>query len=248
MPEISPSKYTVHAGWDDVPHLTEQTKRELEASTPPYLRKARTKGLPGLGAGAIYPVDLDDGIYCTPFPIPEFWEKAYGMDVGWKRTAAVWLTQNPSDGVMYAYAEYYRGRALPLIHSEAIQTRGRWIKGAIDPASRASSQSDGKKLFVQYKDAGLHLRLANNAVTAGIDHVWTLLSTRRLRFFNTLSYLPKEYEMYHRDEDGVIVKENDHLLDALRYVIMTWDKVKGTRPNDEHWQMATHAADEIANY
>ena len=30
MPQISPSRYMVNAGWDDVPHLDEQTKRELQ--------------------------------------------------------------------------------------------------------------------------------------------------------------------------------------------------------------------------
>jgi hypothetical protein len=32
------SKYVVMAGWDDVPHLDEQTKKDLYASIPPYQR------------------------------------------------------------------------------------------------------------------------------------------------------------------------------------------------------------------
>jgi hypothetical protein len=37
------SKYVVMAGWDDVPHLDEQTKKDLYASIPPYQRDARSK-------------------------------------------------------------------------------------------------------------------------------------------------------------------------------------------------------------
>ena len=76
MGEVTASKYTVQAGWDDVPHLTERTKRELLASTPPYLRDARSKGVPTLGAGAIYPVPLED-VTCHPFEIPGFWRRCW---------------------------------------------------------------------------------------------------------------------------------------------------------------------------
>jgi len=33
--------------------------------------------------------------------------------------------------------------------------------------------------------------------------------------------IQKEFNLYHRDENGKIVKKNDHLLDALRYLIMS---------------------------
>ena len=63
------SKYVVMAGWDDVPHLAEQTKKDLYASIPPYQRDARSKGIPQLGSGAIYPVPESE-IVCKPFEIP----------------------------------------------------------------------------------------------------------------------------------------------------------------------------------
>ncbi len=53
MGQVTETKYTVMAGWDDVPHLDERTKRKLLASTQPYLRDARSKGIPSLGTGAI---------------------------------------------------------------------------------------------------------------------------------------------------------------------------------------------------
>src|SRR5215467_13831811 len=88
-PDAIMSKFVVMAGWDDVPHLDEQTKQDLYASIPPYQRDARSKGIPQLGSGAIYPVPESE-IVCKPFEIPRYWPRAYALDVGWNRTAAIW--------------------------------------------------------------------------------------------------------------------------------------------------------------
>jgi phage terminase large subunit-like protein len=50
------SKAVVSATWDDVPHLTQQAKDDLWRAIPPFQRDARSKGLPQLGAGLIYPM------------------------------------------------------------------------------------------------------------------------------------------------------------------------------------------------
>lgn len=229
MPEISPSKYRVDAGWDHVPHLDEKTKKELLASTPPHLRAARSKGIPSLGSGAIYPIPWEE-VTCHPFAIPEFWKRGYALDVGWNKTAAIWGAQDPSDGTMYVYSEHYQGQQLPILHADAIKARGAWLKGAIDPAARGRSQDDGKKLITSYKQAGLKLTLANNAVETGLYEVWSLLSTGRLKIFTTLRNTADEYAIYQRDEHGKVVKKNDHLMDCLRYLIMTWKTIASVRP------------------
>lgn len=231
MPEVSPSKYRVQAGWDDVPHIDEATKAELLASTPPHLREARSKGIPSLGSGAIYPIPWEE-VTCHPFVIPEFWKRGYALDVGWNKTAALWGAQDPADGTMYVYSEHYQGQQVPLLHAEAIKARGAWIKGAIDPAARGRSQVDGQKLLTSYKQAGLKLVLANNAVEAGIYEVWSLFSTGRLKLFTTLRNVQDEYAIYQRDENGKIVKKYDHLMDCLRYLISTWRAVASIRPMD----------------
>jgi hypothetical protein len=220
MPEITPSKYLVTAGWDDVPHLDEQTKRELLDSTPPHLRDARSKGIPSLGAGAIYPIPESE-ITVEPFEIPAWWPRAYGMDVGWNRTAAVWGALDPDSDTVYLYSEHYRGQAEPAIHAEAIKGRGIWIPGVIDPASRGRNQNDGQRLLAAYESLGLDLVTANNAVESGIYEVWMRFSTGRLKVFRTLVNWLAEYRIYRRDENGKIVKANDHLMDATRYYVMS---------------------------
>ncbi len=247
MPAITDSRYLVTAAWNDVPHLDEKTKKELWDSTPPFLRDARSKGIPSLGAGAIYPVPLEE-VEIKPFAIPSYWPKAYALDVGWNKTAAVWGAKDPSDGVLYLYAEHYRGHEQPAVHAEAIKARGTWIKGAIDPAARGRQQGDGTKLMASYVALGLHLTPANNEVEAGLYAVWQGLSTGRIRIFTTLQNLKAEYRMYRRDEHGKVVKEFDHLMDGTRYLNQTWDKIASVQTPDRGQALTQAISDSTAGY
>jgi Terminase RNaseH-like domain len=218
------SKYCVQASWDDAPHLSSAQKESLYTSIPPYQRDARSKGIPQLGSGAIYPVPESE-IICDPFRMPNYWPRGYGLDVGWNRTAAIWGAWDRENDVIYLYSEYYRGQAEPSVHAAAIKARGDWIMGAIDPASRGRSQVDGEALIEAYEDLGLNLVPAVNAVEAGLNMMWERLSTQRLVVFSTLHNFLTEYRLYRRDEKGRIVKQNDHAMDAARYLIATSDRV-----------------------
>lgn len=223
------SRFCVQATWDDVPHLTKEQKDQLWAAIPPYQRDARTKGIPQLGAGAIYPVEESD-VVCAPFAIPKEWPRAYALDVGWNRTAAIWGALNRETDTLYLYAEYYRGQAEPAIHAAAIKAKGEWIPGVIDPAARGRAQRDGAQLMQDYIDLGLHLEIAVNAVEAGIYRVWERLSTGQLKVFSTLQAWLAEFRIYRRDEKGRIVKANDHLMDATRYLVVSGIEQMITEP------------------
>ena len=106
----------------------------------------RSKGVPQLGAGAIYQVPETD-IVVRDFAIPDHWPRGYGLDVGWKKTAAVWGALDRETGVIYLYSEHYAGMQQPSLHAEAIKSRGKWIPGVIDPASQGRTQTDGLQLI-----------------------------------------------------------------------------------------------------
>jgi hypothetical protein len=190
------------------------------AGFPPYQRDARSKGIPQLGAGAIYPVPESD-IFIDPIPLKPWWRRAYGLDVGWNKTAAAWIAYDSDADVVYVTHEYERSMAEPNVHAGAIRLRGKWIPGVIDPASRGRAQKDGDQLLGLYQNLGLHLSLANNAVEAGLFTVFQRMTTGRLKIFNNCIGIQREFRIYRRDERGHVVKSNDHLMDALRYSIVS---------------------------
>lgn len=223
------TRAVVMATWDDAPHLTEPMKRAMLETYPPFQRDARSKGIPQLGSGAIYPVPESE-ITVEPFEIPTHWPRAYALDVGWNRTAALWLAHDRESQTVYLYAEHYRGQAEPSVHAAAIRAKGDWIPGVIDPAARGRSQRDGEQLIKEYRDLGLKLQEAENAREAGIQMVYERLSAGRLKVFKTLQNYLMEYRLYRRDEKGNIVKANDHLMDAKRYGIVSGLQRAITKP------------------
>ncbi len=218
--ENSKSKAVVTATWDDVPHLTKEVKEKLWASIPPFQRDARSKGVPQLGAGAIYPVPESD-VVVDDFALPDHFPRFYAMDVGWNKTAAAWFAIDKENDIIYLYSEYYRGEAEPAIHAQGIKSRGDWMAGVSDPAARGRAQKDGNQLFQNYKDLGLDIEVAFNGVESGIYEVWQRLSSGRLKVFRSCQNWLFEFRLYRRDEKGRIVKENDHLMDVTRYGIMS---------------------------
>lgn len=210
----------VMAGWDDVPHLSATQKARMLANCEVHLREARSKGIPSIGSGAIYPVS-EDQIVVDDFALPAHWPRVYGLDVGWNCTAAVFGAIDRETDVLYLYSEHYQGQQEPSTHVAGIRGRGEWINGVIDPASRGRSQKDGQQLLQIYRDLGLKLLLADNSVESGLFAVHQRLATGRLKVFRSMKNWLSEYRIYRRDDKGHIVKVKDHAMDATRYLVVT---------------------------
>lgn len=218
--EPSPNRFVLTLGFDDAPHLSKESKAKLLTAFPPHERDARSKGIPQLGSGAIYPVPESD-ILVDDFPIPDHWPRGYGLDVGWKKTSAGFHAWDRENDVIYRYSEHYRGQAEPSVHADGIKARGIWLPGVIDPAARGRSQIDGHQLIQQYRDQGLDLDTAFNGVESGIYEVLQRLSSGRYKVFRSCQNWIAEFRLYRRNEKGQIVKENDHAMDDTRYFVMS---------------------------
>lgn len=244
------SRTLVQATWDDVPHLTTEQKDGLWDSIPVHERDARAKGIPSLGSGRIYPIS-EDTLLIDPFEFPRYWPRAYAMDVGWNRTAAVWGAWDRDSDTVYLYSEYYAAQQPPAVHAAGIKSRGEWMVGAIDPASSGSNQKDGTKLADEYRTLGLNLVMADNTVEAGIFACHQRMSRGGLKVFSTLRNWLAEFRIYRRDENGKVVKENDHLMDTTRYLIMTGMRHAAIEPEEQElleYQMAQHGRNERTGY
>ena len=217
------SKAIVMAGWDDVPHLGDKDKADMLASTPEYLKDSRSKGIPGLGSGAIYPFPENE-IIVPPMQLMPEWRRFYGMDVGWNFTAVVFCAHDRDRDIVYIYDCFKSSSRTPDVHAAAINRRnvgGMKLAGAIDPASSQRSQIDGRNLIKLYRDCGLKLIPADNSVQSGIDEITNRFATGRLKIFRGLPDIFDELRLYRRNEQGRIVKEADHLMDAMRYALVT---------------------------
>jgi phage terminase large subunit-like protein len=228
------SKFVCTATWDDALHLDAATKKEMLEQYPLHERDARSKGIPTIGVGKIYPVDVES-MLVNPFDLPKHWVKGYALDVGWNKTAALWGALDRDSDTLYLYSEHYQGMAEPAVHASAIKGRGE-MTGYIDPASMGGSQADGEKLIKLYRDEGLTLALADNkGKEAAIFEVYQRMTSGRLKIFKTLGNFQKELPLYHRDDKGTIVKKSDHLMDCLRYLVRAIPVLTYTNEKTGHY-------------
>jgi hypothetical protein len=213
MPAVNSSKYRVEAGWDDAPHLGAKEKREMLDATPLHLRDARSKGIPSMGMGAIYPYAVES-IKVDPFVIPPHFRRGFALDDGWNVTAVGFYAHDPDQDILYKTAELYLKETRPEQAAQMILTRGKWLPGTGDAAARTR---DGIQVLDIYKRYGLKLELAEKEVEAGIYDVQMRLASGRLKIFSTCPQTLWEYQRYRRDEKGKIVKVDDHAMDETRY-------------------------------
>lgn len=245
------------AGWDDVPHLDEKTKRELLASTPAHLRDARSRGIPALGSGRIFPLP-EEAIKVEPFRIPNHFKRICAIDFGWDHPfAAVWIAQDPDTLVNYVYDVYRIREATPLVHAGAIKPKGVWIPVAWPHDGLNHEKGTGVVLKQQYADQGLNMlqeraqfvdegtdgetTAARTSVEAGLLGMLDDMQTGLFKVFSTCSAWFEEYRMYHR-KDGKVVKAMDDLMSATRYGWMTIDEHGIVEPTATRSTMGNRAA------
>ena len=217
--------------WDDAPHLTEEMKARLRSAYPDHEIDARTKGLPMMGEGLIYPVG-DEDLYWEPPDrgLPPWWARIVGLDFGWSHpTAAVWMAWDRDADVVYIYDCMRESFKEPVYHAAAIKSRGDWIPVAWPHDGLNASPTGGKPLMRQYlkhgvKMLGMSARYDNKTGGRQDTEPMTQVMLERmksgaLKVARHLSPWFEEKRMYHR-RSGKIVRENDDLLSATHYGLM----------------------------
>jgi phage terminase large subunit-like protein len=223
--EKPPGTFVVSMTIDDAEHYSPEQRQAIVDSYPEHEREARTKGIPTLGSGRIFPL-AEGTIRFETFAFPSHWPRIAGMDFGWDHpTACVWMIWDRDSDVVYVYDAYRVRQEAVAIHAAAIKGRGAWIPVAW-PHDGENDTAAGKNLSQQYRDAGLnmlHTRAqfqdGSNSVEAGLMMMLDRMRKGQLKVAAHLADWWEEFRLYHR-KDGKVVKEGDDLMSATRYGLM----------------------------
>lgn len=220
-------QFFMRKGWDDAPHLSDETKARLLESFPPHQRDMRTKGLPMLGHGRIYDLS-EEYITCDAFDIPKHWLVIDGMDFGWSHPQAhVQLVIDPDTDDVYVTKAFKQSHMSP---SEAWGSVKKWaadVPTAWPLDGLQTEKGSGKQQKSYYEDAGFDMLDehatwpdGSNGVEAGLFEILDLMRKGKFKVFKGLRQFFDEFLQYHRDDKGKIVKVVDDILDAVRYAYM----------------------------
>lgn len=224
--EDSPDREVVTMTIDDAEHYSPEDRARIIASYPPHEREARTKGIPSMGSGRIFPIPEED-IVVEPFAIPAIWPQIVGIDFGWDHPFAACRTAWDRDNdCIYVVGEYRQREATPIIHAAAIKPWGAWIPVSWPHDGLQHDKGSSEQLAAQYRAQGLNLTEeratfddGSNGVEAGVSEMLQRMQTGRWKVFSTCQMWVEEFRLYHRD-NGLIVKERDDVMSASRYAMM----------------------------
>lgn len=235
MNELKRGQAFVTATWDDAPHIRDnpEHKAQLLAALSPHERDMRSKGIPQMGSGMIFPVS-DEMLMVEPFELPLWWPRMCAIDYGGFEHpfGAVWTAWDRDNDICYVYRTY-KGMGALAVHADALK-RGDcgWIPVAWPHDVGQSDKRSGRPLAAILRDDyDLNLLPYNfsnppslgekegqggQGVEVGLWAMLTAMETGRFKVFSNLSEWFREKGLYHR-KDGKAVKRMDDLMDASRY-------------------------------
>jgi len=176
--------------------------------------------------GLVYP----DFEVCLVDPCPVVATRAYaGVDFGWHNPSCALVGILDKDDVLWITEEVYGARMTDDDFGAKLKPLAKTHKLDLlfcDPEAAGSIE--------KFRRADLPARKAMNAVAVGIRAVASRIGTGRLKVFRTCKNTVREAGLYrYPNEDerkyatDAPIKEHDHSMDALRYLIAGIDKPRG---------------------
>ncbi len=222
IPGTSVTQMTI----DDAEHYSAEERAAIIASYPAHEREARSKGIPTMGSGRVFPVE-EEFVKCEPMEIPPHWVQLGALDFGWDHpSAGVRMAWDRDSDILYVTACHRAREQTPLMFATAVKPWGAWLPWAWPHDGLQHDKGSGEQLAEQYKQHGLRMMPTratfedgSNGLEAGISEMLDRMQTGRLRVFSHLNDWWEEFRLYHR-KNGLIVKEGDDLMSATRYGMM----------------------------
>ena len=155
-----------------------------------------------------------------------------GIDWGFRNPAAI-VGGALYDGIWYIFDEW---KEIEKTTAEIIQVlQNRMKEQRIQRAFPDPAEPDRAE---ELRRAGINVANVNKDITGGISTIQQLIKDKRLFVFNTCQDFLDEINSYHypEGEEGKPFKDlpekiDDHLMDAVRYLIHSYQPMKETKPD-----------------
>lgn len=220
-------------------YLPDNFEEMISANKPDWWRARFLEGSFSHSSGMVYPNVANS--LTTSYEYGEInpkWERVIGLDWGMRNpTAVMFGAINPDKGEVVIYQEYYvAGKTLPE-HAKDLKPMIDQIPHGLirfmvaDPSiGNKNDVVNGKSVQGLFQEYGMFFQKGNNSMEAGILKVNSYIERGRLKIFQdkcpnlTREIIGYKFPELDIDEDKNLdekpIKNHDHSVDALRYMMM----------------------------
>lgn len=216
--------------YTDNKYIEKSYEKQLDA-LPLTLKRAYKDGDWDIFAGQYFSGFRREVHVCQPFDLPAHFPRFGGLDYGYTApSAAVWCAYDKAFDTIYVYDELYKKGLTYVDLANELRMKDNLTFYA-DP-SLWSKKDNPKSGFTEMTETGCTLVKGNNARIPG----WNMLRDKmkefdgrtKLKIFSNCKELIRSIpELVHDNlnPEDVDSSGDDHLADALRYAIATYDHV-----------------------
>lgn len=205
----------------DNPSLSKKTLERYKNMYSGVFYDRYIRGLWVVAEGLVYP--MFDNVVPT---VPRKYDTYYiGIDYGILNPTAMLLVGH-CDGVWYVVKEFYHsGRETNQQKTDAeYYVDLKQLAGELTIKRLIVDPSAASFITLVEKEHQFKIWDADNTVIEGIQHVAQCIADKKLLVNDCCKRTIQEFGLYRWDEtapEDKVIKENDHAMDALRYVIQT---------------------------
>jgi PBSX family phage terminase large subunit len=226
-PESLPHVDLVQARSIDNPHFSEKQYYLKQKTMDPRRFNMMFGGQFSRAEGLVYQEFTEEDNTCEPFAIPPGSKVYAGVDWGYTNPFAIVVIAVLPNGRMFQISETYQTQ---LTIDKKIEVARR--KKAVLRIEKFFCDPAGPDDIASFNAAGLSAVPSDNNIRRGVDVVTEHIMTRNFQIFKgTSPHTIDELDTYHypspkdlkADTDvreDLPVKQNDHLMDALRYCLV----------------------------
>jgi len=225
---------------EDNIHIDQRAKEETLRGYSKEEREARKTGMFVHFHGRVYG-EFNTECIIPQDDVPVGYPIYVGLDPGIRHMAAVVFMYHTPDDTLVVFEELALKDMNVGEVSRAIKeteiiygVKPTWY--VIDPSARNKQHVTGRNLQLEYADHGILTFPGQNDVATGISRVKVRLEHKKLLVMANCTETIKEFRQYRwskpprqspNDPKEVPIKKDDHLLDAIRYMVMA----RPYRPN-----------------